>query len=296
MLPVDILTTAYLLLTGILILAFHSRIPQWPVLILAHLAAIGAIYGISRIRDKNFILQLLGDLFYMPFFILVYRETGILNRIFHNGYLDDIIIKVEEAIFRGQPSIFLSQMLENIHLSEFLHISYATYYLQIPALGLIFYGMGSLKRKDFEIFRLYLFTVTLAFYICYLGFILFPVEGPFYRFPKIAGEISTGTAYRLAHRILNEGAARGAAFPSAHVAVAVVMLVFSWRYEKGAFLALSPLIFGLILGTVYCRFHYAVDGLAGAVIGSICSWVGPKIYRMLKDLSFRKIMSEMLSS
>jgi membrane-associated phospholipid phosphatase len=280
LLPTDILTILYLSLTGVLVL-FHPRLPQWPFLILAHIAAICLIYAISRVRKANLLLQFIGDWIYVPAFIPIYRETGILNRIFHNGYLDSFFIKVEGFLFRGQPSLYLSQAFGNVHLSEFLHISYATYYLQIPALGLILYGMGILKR-DFEAFRIYLFTIALTFYVCYLGFILFPVEGPFYRFPKIEGEISTGTAYKLAHRILDEGAARGAAFPSAHVAVAVVMLVFAWRYEKGAFLALSPLILGLILGTVFCRFHYAVDGLAGAIIGGISSWVGPKAYRSLR--------------
>ena len=62
--------------------------------------------------------------------------------------------------------------------------------------------------------------------------------------------------------------APGAALPSSHVAVALCTVFFSFRYLRRiryVHLAVAVL---LCLATVYCRYHYVVDVLAGLLMVS----------------------------
>src|SRR5207237_54408 len=58
----------------------------------------------------------------------------------------------------------------------------------------------------------------------------------------------------------------GAAFPSSHVAAAVVAAVCALRYWRRLGLVLTPFTLGLVLSVVYGQFHYAVDAVAGLIV------------------------------
>ena len=72
----------------------------------------------------------------------------------------------------------------------------------------------------------------------------------------------------LARRVLEGGSAWGTAFPSSHVAVALVAAVCAWRGFRPLGALLLPAAVLLSLATVYCQFHYAVDALAGAALAA----------------------------
>ncbi|MCX6995564.1 MAG: phosphatase PAP2 family protein [Kiritimatiellaeota bacterium] len=61
----------------------------------------------------------------------------------------------------------------------------------------------------------------------------------------------------------------GAAFPSSHVAIATVILYYTFRYARPAAWVLTPLIVSLMVATVYCRYHYAIDVLAGLATAAL---------------------------
>ena len=62
------------------------------------------------------------------------------------------------------------------------------------------------------------------------------------------------------------GGARGGAFPSAHVSGAVVVSLVAWRHQRRLAYLLVPLTGSVMVATVYGRFHYALDALAGAAL------------------------------
>jgi membrane-associated phospholipid phosphatase len=61
----------------------------------------------------------------------------------------------------------------------------------------------------------------------------------------------------------------GAAFPSSHVALAALVLYYTVRYARSAAWVVGPLVISLIVATVYCRYHYAIDVLAGLAMASL---------------------------
>jgi membrane-associated phospholipid phosphatase len=60
------------------------------------------------------------------------------------------------------------------------------------------------------------------------------------------------------------------AFPSGHTAVVLLVLAYAWRSVRGLFWICLPLVVALILSTVYLRYHYVVDVLAGFLLAGLC--------------------------
>src|SRR5262249_51569146 len=74
---------------------------------------------------------------------------------------------------------------------------------------------------------------------------------------------------RLAAWLLDHGDSWGAAFPSSHVAAAVVATGMVLRHWRRLGLTLLPFTTGLVPATVYGQFHYAVDALAGLAVAAL---------------------------
>jgi hypothetical protein len=64
------------------------------------------------------------------------------------------------------------------------------------------------------------------------------------------------------------------AMPSMHVTVAVLLALLGWRKNIRLGIAFSVFAIMILLGSVHLAWHYAVDGLAGAMFAVCCWWAG----------------------
>src|SRR5262249_44845016 len=55
-------------------------------------------------------------------------------------------------------------------------------------------------------------------------------------------------------------------FPSLHVGLSALLLVYSWRANKIFALITLPFVVGNWLATVYLRYHYTIDIAASIVL------------------------------
>jgi len=70
------------------------------------------------------------------------------------------------------------------------------------------------------------------------------------------------------------------AFPSGHTAVALVTLFFAWKYQQRAlFRVLVPAVSALIVSTVYLRYHYVIDVIAGVLLALLTIFISPWTHR-----------------
>jgi len=72
----------------------------------------------------------------------------------------------------------------------------------------------------------------------------------------------------LTRRLLAGGAAWGTAFPSSHVAAALVAAGCAWRGWLPLGAVLVPAALLLSIAAVYSQLHHAVDALAGAALAA----------------------------
>ncbi len=240
---------------------------------------VGPLRGAVATFHRRFpaIATVLGDWYPLLLIPALYGELAGLNLAVWNGrYFDPIVQRWEALVFHGQPSRDLARRLPRLPLSEALHASYLSYYLIIYGPPLLLYVTG---RR--EAFARALFTLMLAFFAHYLFFVYFPVQGPRYLFPAPGGVIARGHAYALAHRILEAGSSRGAAFPSSHVGVSVAQCVNVARFMPWLLVPVLVLTAGLAVGAVYGGFHYGVDATAGLLLGLLAAFLAPMLRRAL---------------
>ena len=93
------------------------------------------------------------------------------------------------------------------------------------------------------------------------------MDSPFYLSDPPGEPIAGHFFYNLVHEISSRGGARGGAFPSTHVSGSIIVLVVAWKRQRQLAYLLLPMVLGLIVATVYGRFHYVLDTIAGLALG-----------------------------
>jgi len=58
--------------------------------------------------------------------------------------------------------------------------------------------------------------------------------------------------------------------PSSHTGAAIVILVHAWRYIRPAGYVYAPIVFGLVIGTFWGRFHFISDTIVGFIVAVAC--------------------------
>ncbi len=291
---VDYATQAYAGLVAVLVLFFHNgTVPRWPLIFGVHVFILIAAHWLVQAygnevggKPVDFLRHFYPVLLYIWFF----GETGWLNRMFFSDYLDPWVIRGDEALFGFQPSVMFMQKCPWFLVSELFYASYFSYYIMIVGVGLALY----LSQR--ERFFHYLSVVSFVFYICYTTYIIVPVIGPRvflhdpsdYNLPPDIQQfapdvyypesVRRGPFFNLMAFIYRVFEAPGAAFPSSHVAIAWVTVFFSFRYLRPIRFMHALVAVLLCLSTIYCRYHYVLDVLAGIVTAALLLPLGNWLY------------------
>lgn len=276
---VDYCTFAYNGVVLAIVLLFHSRIPHWHLLILPNIIAIAVELLLALVVGDGAALvpRLVRNLAPLGFFIPLYAQTESINHIVFPGFLDPLFQRIEESVFGFQPAVVFAQRFPQNWLAEYMHFAYASYYLLFPGLAVILY-----LRRERPVFLDYMFSLCATMYVCFLTYIFLPVRGAI-SFGLGDGPGSTTLPFTAAMAwVYRHLEIEGAAFPSSHVAVAALVLYYTVRYARSAAWVVGPLVISLIVATVYCRYHYAIDVLAGlatvAILLPLWRRINPALY------------------
>lgn len=263
---VDYCTFAYNGVVMAIVLLFHSRIPQWHLLILLNIIVIAVVLLLALVVGDRAALgpRLIRNLSPLGFFLPLYVQTGSLNYIVFPGFLDPLFIRIEENIFGFQPAIVFAQKFSQNWIAEYMHFAYASYYLLFPGLAVFLY-----LRREKPAFLDYMFSLCATMYVCLLTYIFLPVRGAATFGPGAAPESASLPFTAVMAWIYRRFEIEGAAFPSSHVAIAALVLYYTVRYARSAVWVVGPLVISLIAATIYCRYHYAIDVLAGLATATI---------------------------
>jgi membrane-associated phospholipid phosphatase len=254
-------TVFYLLATATLIAVLGQRLPNRGLLVAVHIAGAAAVAGIQRRASTDRLCAVIHDWHPILLFPLLFKEVEPLAAAFGDWRLTAIIPAIEAKLFAGEPTVYLSSSLNLVPLSEWLHFCYLSYLIMVP--GVAGYWYVTARRLAFHELVLQL---TIAMLGSYLFFVLFPVDSPYYLAPRLDSPFAGHFFFDLVHAISDRGGARGGAFPSAHVTGAVVLWLVAWRHQRVVAFILAPVTLGLIVATVYGRFHYALDAVAGVLV------------------------------
>jgi membrane-associated phospholipid phosphatase len=207
---------------------------------------------------------------------IAYAELPWLNQALAEGYQDPLVLTWELALTGFDPSRELAGRFPWLWLSESLHFAYLSFYPAIYALPIVLAFRGRLLEATTAVLG-----VLIAAVVCYLVFAVFPVQGPRYLGPPEGAP--DGPMRRLTLLILESGSARGAAFPSAHMALMTAQALLALRLQPRIGVLLGLGTAGVGLGAVYGGFHYAVDMAAGALVGVLAAGTAWRVHSGRSD-------------
>lgn len=190
---------------------------------------------------------------------LFYRQTAIPLGVPRVRWHDDVLLRVEWAWWTSSWTIPIPW------IADWLAIAYHAFVplLALAAAVAFWPGDSAGERRMARTVG----TICVAWAVCDVVFVMFPVEGPRFVIPGLqAARMGDGILARFASFYQENGMIRGGAFPSAHVAGAVVAMAALWR-RRSAFVAALPVAISLGAGAVYYGYHYASDVIVGAAVG-----------------------------
>jgi membrane-associated phospholipid phosphatase len=189
--------------------------------------------------------------------------------------VDSFLIRIDLFIFGAHPTVWMERWIAP-WFTDLMSLAYVSYYFIPVTLVVILY-----LRNRTEDLKMSLFVLTLSYYVSFIGYILFPAIGPRFTLPHLQSVPLEGSFItdfvRNALNALEHN--KRDCMPSGHTQIVLTVLYLASRYEKKLYYILIPVITGLILSTVYLRYHYFIDLLAGAVLATGCMWAGPRLYR-----------------
>lgn len=280
----DLVVFGYAALIAVLILVFHARIPGAGSILAAHAAFAGIAAALIACAEKfpGRGWRIARDWYPVLFVPAAFRELFYLVHPINPADWDATLMAWDRALFGANPTVALEALLHPAAV-EALQACYTSYFLLPLLLGLVLY-----RRDRMASFRESLALVLLAFATSYAIYFLVPAR------PPVLHELALGHLRRWGLDPATNGFGVASAvrftlttmelemrdcFPSGHTEVVLVILACAWRFHRPTFWAVLAPSLGLVFSTVYLRYHYAVDVVAGAALAALVAAFGPRLFR-----------------
>ena len=271
--PMDSLVLCYQLVLSGMILAGNLDTDLKLRLLAYHaLIFLAVLVVLWNVRNIDFpLFRLFREGYPMVVMLFFYKEIGLLVHMYFDWTLDDWLLSVDSEMGRIGLSIWNFQQFYPPArlLNEFFSIGYSFYFFLMPIAALTLYFRAPLAK-----FRTYIFSVSFTYYLHYILFILLPAASPRFFMPGLRQSLEGYWVADLLQSAVEKNAFAGGSFPSSHIAAAIICFMAYPYLGKARF----PVLFltaAMFAGTIYGRYHYFVDVLAGFAVGFCCYFLAP---------------------
>ncbi|HLF20308.1 MAG TPA: phosphatase PAP2 family protein [Bacteroidota bacterium] len=286
--PLDFVSVSFLTFLSVLNLLFASRVTQWLELVFINFCVSGLVVALAWAADVRRTRLLIGlhRWYCYPIVLFVFKELYLMVRPIHPVDYDELFITVDRWIFGVNPTEWLFQYSHPM-ITEILQIGYFSYYLLFIILGVEIYRRFPIKEFDHAAFM-----IVYGFYLSFLGYFMFPAVGPrfvLHDFSQINVELPGVLLTETLRSIINAGESipknipnpvdfvQRDVFPSGHTQLTLIVLTQAFQRRLNSRWFLLSLGALLIVGTVYLRYHYVIDVIAGGLFCWITLWTGRHI-------------------
>jgi membrane-associated phospholipid phosphatase len=275
--PFHGLTFFFLLGLSLLTLCLRAQIPLWRSLLirygvlLALLIAITAFSGRKTMGKGGALLHYFSPILFV---FLIYESLGDLIQHLHPD-IDPWLIRIDFSLFGVHPTVWMERWIVP-WLTDIMSIAYVCYYF----LPVTFIAFLYLQQRTAAL-DVSLFVLIFGYYISFVGYIFLPAIGPRFTLAHLQSTPLEGSFFtNLLRDTLNalEHNKRDC-MPSGHTQIVLMVLYLAHRYTRLLFYLFFPIICGLLLSTVYLRYHYVVDVFAGGAVAVGCILIGPRLHR-----------------
>lgn len=246
------------------------------VLILNLLILISIILIAIKHNELNSKLTYFLHSFYIvPVFYLGYEQIHLYIPQVNSNCYDPALAQIDKYIFGVNPTQWIYQFSNSI-LTEYLQWMYCLFQIIVLSIAVDFY-----LRRDDKNFRFYTMVIMFGFFSSYLIYFLFPAIGPrfeVHNFWDINKELPGVWATPFLRNFVDKanGVKVGMTdffkyvnkdcMASGHTMMSLlaVMLSFKLNSKLKWFMLISAL--SIIISTIYLRYHYTVDIIAGTIL------------------------------
>ena len=267
--PFEQVTFAYIAWLEALLLTFHHNIPHAAKFAALHLAIAATIAQLAKsaASTQNPAIQFARSWYPLPLYIFFFEELQHLVHAIFPTWFDSWLIQFDHRLAGVHPSVYLARYATPA-LNDAMQFAYMTYFLYLVILPAILYA-----QKNSKAFWTVMTSTAIAHYSVYVIAILFPIESPYFALASLNPAPLNGGAFTATIELIEHfGRVHGAAFPSAHVAGSMVAILAARRYKPWLFWLCLPFFVSMCVATVYGRYHYIADVLAGLAVGA-AGWV-----------------------
>jgi len=286
--PADFVSIVFLLFLIALNLIFFARVPQWLELVAINAAVIVVVLFLAWGAEEKKTRLLIGLHRWYCYLIIffIFKELYLMVHPIHPTDYDQVLIAIDRWVFGVNPTQWMAQFAHPV-VTEILQIAYFSYYILFIILGVELY-----RRYAIEDFDKAAFMIVYGFYLSYLGYFSLPGVGPrftLHDFSLLETELPGVFLTNALRAIINAGEsipqirdhaidlAQRDVFPSGHTQLTMIVIALGFRYKLKTRWVLLTLGSLLVLATVYLRYHYVVDLVAGALLAWFTFWTGDKL-------------------
>ena len=192
--------------------------------------------------------------------------------------LDARIYAFDLRVFGVEPSVWLDRFVDQ-GTTEWFAFFYFLYFLilTVHVLPMLFW------QRDLRVLSRFGVGFLMIFLTAHLLYMVVPGWGPYwYLSGTFQHELRGPTFWPLVRQAVDAGGAQKDIFPSLHTAVPTFIAIFSFRHRrlvpfKYSWPVMAFLATQIIIATLFLRWHYLVDVVAGLTLATTAAFLGPHI-------------------
>lgn len=274
--PVDLVVIVFAAFLIAIDIIYHSSIEHYLVLITVNVIVIIFVLVVTNLdeRHENKLLKCIRHWYIVPMVLITFKQLYFMITPIHEKDYDMLLIEVDRLLFGVDPTVWLGQFSHPL-LTEIIQIAYSSFYFLFIIAGYELY-----KKGEFDKFYYAAFLIVYGFYLSYIGYFFLPAVGPrftLHDFSATNTELPGLFITNFLRDFVNYGGSivkghpnpieivQRDVFPSGHTQLTLVLMYISTHYKMKSKLFLWVIGILLIFGTVYLRYHYVIDLIAGGV-------------------------------
>jgi membrane-associated phospholipid phosphatase len=274
--PVDKVILAYFAFAVAVILLWWGSLPASPLLLSLHL--VGTALLLAAVRYPGPISWFFRNWYAVLYVAFCYKEMEILVPVVRRCQdADQWLADLDYSLWHANPTVWLERIQSPL-LTEYMQVVYTLF---VPAVLWIAFLLW--KDRRHPEFQYYAFLLTLGFLVSYVGYLIVPARGPRFLLRYLQHLPLQGLWF---FHSMQGGLDRLESiaydcFPSGHTELTLLAWWSSRRFAGSLFWPYFAYTSSIIFATVYLRYHYTIDVLAGAGVAAALFAAGPSLYRKL---------------
>jgi membrane-associated phospholipid phosphatase len=240
---------------------------------------------VSTVDPRSFVRpywEIVRDWFpFLAILLMYYSLWGEATHLLVPVDRDRELIALDQRLFGFQASVAIQRFITPPR-TAWMEFSYFYHILHIPLVGCFVYLCRPRAR-----FREMMSGLMVVTFLGLLGYILVPAIGPMYTLHDVyTVPLSQPVSFfNQQLQFMDLARIHRDVFPSMHVAISFVVWLYALRNSKFLFWVLSPLVLSLWISTIYLRYHYLVDVVAGLLLAPVSFVLANRLFSRFGNLA-----------